>query len=400
MAYREAYGYTQAVDAVLDRLDGLLDAGRAELVVELTEYAVDCAERAVEFLDDPDGVLGTIAERLTDLHLAACEAIRPDPQQLARRLHAREARAGDLGAFDGAVSRYADLLGEAGLAVYRELAERDWSALAASTGSYDAARLRVRSTLEALAELTGDVEAEVEVMSRDLSSAYDFVRIAERYLRDERYDDALRWALRGLETHGTADSRLVDIAAEQYQRDGRGSAAVDLFFDALDSAPTLDNYQRLAGHARRAGSWPDRRDEALGRLRAEIARREPPRYRWQPAADASLLVEVLLWEGDPDAAWAEAERGGCSGSVVMRLARACRHRRPAEVIPLYQREIESAVGRKNNHGYAEAVALLGEVEELFSAAGDAAGFTDYLASVRRAHRPKRNLMALLGARGW
>ncbi|WP_433504783.1 hypothetical protein ACQP04_35415 [Pseudonocardia halophobica] len=70
------------------------------------------------------------------------------------------------------------------------------------------------------------------------------------------------------------------------------------------------------------------------------------------------------------------------------------------MIPLYQREIESAVGRKNNHGYAEAVALLGEVEELFSAAGDAAGFTDYVATVRRAHRPKRNFMALLAAHDW
>ncbi|WP_214371042.1 SWIM zinc finger domain-containing protein [Pseudonocardia sp. H11422] len=398
--YDEAYGYTQAVDAVLDRVEVLLDAGRADLVVDLTEYAVDCAERAVEYVDDSDGLLGGIAERLADLHLTACEAVQPDPRQLARRLYAREANDGDLGAFHGAVSRYADLLGEAGLAVYRELAEQDWSALPAPSGSYDAARSRIRFTLEALAELTGDVEAEVEVISRDLSSSYQFVRIAERYLRDERHDDALHWALRGLETHGTADPRLVDLAADEHHRAGRGAAAVDLLRGVFDGAPTLGNYQRLAAHARRAGSWPDPRAEALDRLRAEIARREPPRYRWQPAADASLLVEVLLWEGDVDAAWAEAQRGGCSGPVVMRLARACRDRRPAEVIPLYQREIESAVGRKNNHGYAEAVALLGEIEELFSADEDAVGFAEYVASVRRAHRAKRNLMALFAARGW
>ncbi|WP_433504816.1 hypothetical protein ACQP04_35600 [Pseudonocardia halophobica] len=142
--------------------------------------------------------------------------------------------------------------------------------------------------------------------------------------------------------------------------------------------------------------WADRRDEAFARLRAEVDRREPPRYRWQPAADASLLVEVLLWEGDPDAAWAEAQRGGCSGPTVMRLARACRELRPGEVIPLYQREIEAAIGHKNNSAYAEAVELLGEVEPLF----EADVFADHLAALRRTHRAKRNLMALLAARGW
>ncbi|NMH97821.1 SWIM zinc finger family protein [Pseudonocardia acidicola] len=394
--YDEAYGYLQTVDAVVDRVEALLDAGRADLVLELTEYAGDCAERAVEYVDDSDGLLGGITDRLADLHLAACETIRPDPRELARRLHARESAGGDLGMFDDAVSRYADLLGEPGLALYRDLAERDWAALPERTAAHDPARLRVRSTLEALAALTGDVDAEVEAMARDLSSAHQFLRIAERLLREDRHGDALQWAERGLESHGLADARLVELAAAEYHRVGRGAAAVDLLRRVLDRAPTLGNYQRLAEHARRAGMWADERDGALARLRAEVDRREPPRYRWQPAADASLLVEVLLWEGDPDAAWAEAQQGGCSGPTVMRLARACRELRPQEVIPLYEREIEAAIGRKNNSAYAEAVELLIEVEPLF----EADGFADHLAELRHTHRAKRNLMALLAARGW
>ncbi|MEU7811610.1 SWIM zinc finger family protein [Pseudonocardia sp. NPDC049154] len=394
--YDEAYGYLQTVDAVVDRVEVLLDAGRPDLVLELTEYAGDCAERAVEYVDDSDGLLGGICDRLADLHLAACEAIRPDSRELARRLHARESAGGDLALFDDAVSRYADLLGEAGLAFYRDLVERDWAELPERGAAYDPARLRVLSTLEALAALTGDVDAEVEAMARDLSSTYRFLRIAERLLREDRHDDALRWAERGLELHGLTDARLVDLAAEEYQRAGRGAAAADLLRRVLDRAPTLGNYQRLAEHARRAGTWAGRRDEAFARLRAEVDRREPPRYRWQPPADASLLVEVLLWESDPDAAWAEAQRGGCSGPTVMLLARACQELRPLEVIPLYQREIEAAIGRKNNSAYAEAIELLGEVEPLF----EADGFADHLAELRRTHRAKRNLMALLAARGW
>lgn len=394
--YDEAYGYLQTVDAAVDRVEALLAVGRADVVLELTEYAGECAERAVEHVDDSDGLLGGVCDHLADLHLAACEAIRPDPRELAQRLHARESAGGDLAMFDDAVTRYADLLGEPGLALYHELAEQEWAALPEDADLYDPARVRLRSTLEALAALTGDVDAEVEAMARDLTSAYQFLRIAERLLREDRHDDALQWAERGLGIHGLTDARLVDLAAAEYHRAGRGAAAIDLLRRVLDRAPTLSNYQRLAECARRAGMWADRRDEAFARLRAEVDRREPPRYRWQPAADASLLVEVLLWEGDPDAAWAEAQRGGCSGPTVKRLARACRELRPREVIPLYHREIEAEIGRKNNSAYAEAVELLGEVEPLF----EADGFADHVADLRRAHRAKRNLLALLTARGW
>ncbi len=398
--YQEVYAYTQGVDVVIERLDELLAAGHPELVLDLTEHAIGCAERAVEFVDDSDGLLRGVAERLAELHLAACEAARPDPAQLAARLYDRELGEGDLEAFYGAVSRYAEVLGEPGLAVYRELAERDWAALPAPrAGTFDGRRHRLASILEALAELTGDVDAEVDVMARDLSSAYQFVRIAERYRREDRHDDALRWAERGLGEFGTSDARLVELAADEYHHAGRGPEAVQLFWEILDAAPTFGNYRRLAEHARRDGSWPAWRVWALDRVRDEISRREAPRYRWQPPADASLLVEIFLWEDDPDQAWAESQRGGCSGPVVMRLARACRNRRPAEVIPLYQKEIESLIEARNNPAYAQAAELLDQVEVLYADAGQA-GFPDYVAAIRRRHKPKRNMMKLLDSRGW
>lgn len=402
--YREAHGYASRIDVILERLDGFLADGYPDLVIDLTEHALTCAERAVEFVDDSDGLLGGVADRLGELHLAACEAARPDPAQLASRLYERELAGGNLEAFHGAMSRYADMLGEPGLAVYRRLAERDWSSLPAlgpdEPGTYDGRRFQLTRIMESLAELAGDADAETEILSRDLSSAYQFVRIAKRYLRDGRHGDALRWAERGIQEFGSADPRLVEIAAEEYRHAGRGPAAVQLLWDALDASPTLGNYQRLAEHAGRDGSWSRWREWALDRVRDQIARREPPKYRWQPPADATLLVEILLWEDDPDRAWAEAQRGGCSGSVSMRLARACQDARPLEVIPLYQQRIESLIDAKNNHVYAEAVELLGQVEVLFSNAGLATCFSGYVSSVRRRHKPKRNLMKLFDSRGW
>jgi tetratricopeptide (TPR) repeat protein len=402
--YREAHGYASSIDIVLERLDGLLSAGYPDLVIDLTEHALTCAERAVELVDDSDGLLSGVADRLGELHLAACEAARPDPVQLASRLYERELAGGNLEAFYGAMLRYADVLGEPGLAVYLDLAERDWSALPTLTpeepGTYDGRRFQLTHIMLSLAELTRDADAETEILSRDLSSAYQFVRIAERYLRDGRHDDALRWAERGIREFGSSDARLVEVAAEEYHHAGRGPAAVQLLWDTLDTSPTLGNYQRLAEHAGRDCSWSRWRGWALDRMRDQIARREPPKYRWQPPADATLLVEIFLWEDDPDRAWAEAQRGGCSGSVSMRLARACQDARPLEVIPLYQQRIESLIDAKNNHVYAEAVELLGQVEVLFSNAGQATRFSDYVAGVRRRHKPKRNLMKLFDSRGW
>ncbi|WP_433504817.1 hypothetical protein ACQP04_35605 [Pseudonocardia halophobica] len=83
-------------------------------------------------------------------------------------------------------------------------------------------------------------------MARDLTSAYQFLRIAERLLREDRHDDAVQWAERGLEIHGLTDARLVDLAAAEYHRAGRGAAAVDLLRRVLDRAPNMPTYQRLA----------------------------------------------------------------------------------------------------------------------------------------------------------
>lgn len=47
-------------------------------------------EQAIESVDDSDGEMGGLLERLRELHLAACRVARPDPAELAarRRLHA------------------------------------------------------------------------------------------------------------------------------------------------------------------------------------------------------------------------------------------------------------------------------------------------------------------------
>ncbi|MGI8433437.1 MAG: hypothetical protein ACR2LE_01640 [Nocardioidaceae bacterium] len=240
----------------------------------------------------------------------------------------------------------------------------------------------------ALAELTGDVDAVVEVLARDQSSAYQFVRIAEVLREAKRYDDALAWAVKGLALHGGSDSRLVGVAAEEYHRSGRGEDAVRVPWDAYGEAPGLRTYRQLAEHAQRAGLWPAWHDKALELLRSRTARgrRKPARGRvtcWPaPGPDSSTLVEVLLFDGDVETAWAQASAAGCRRDLWLELARRRGAEHPLDAIPIWQAEVERLIDAKNNQACAEAVELIVRVGGLMRVAAREADFTPYVAKLR------------------
>ena len=90
--YRPAFTYANDIEQVIDRIQVLLDDGHAEAVVELAEHAIEAVEQALGWIDDSDGYLGGVLERLGDLHHAACAQAQPDPEELAERLFRRELR--------------------------------------------------------------------------------------------------------------------------------------------------------------------------------------------------------------------------------------------------------------------------------------------------------------------
>jgi len=311
----------------------------------------------------------------------------------------------------GAASTYAKVLGKKGIAEYRRLAQEEWDALpplgpGQEERSYSSRRFRITRIMETLAELTGDVDAVADVLARDQSSPYQFVRIAELYRDAKRYDDALAWAEKGLAIHGGADSRLVEAAAEEYHRAGRGADAVRVAWDAYDAAPALRTYRQLAEQATRARLWPDWHDKAITLLRERIAKgqRKPARGRvsqWAAhGVDISTLVEVLLHDGDVEQAWTEASASGCRRDLWLRLAELREGEHPSDAIPIWQAEVERRIDAKNNHAYGEAVDLIARVGRLMRAAGCEADFPPYLAKLRTTHKPKRNLMKLFDERSW
>jgi len=58
----------------------------------------------------------------------------------------------------------------------------------------------------------------------------------------------------------------------------------------------------------------------------------------------------MLWDGDTDAAWAAAPRGGCDAPIWLRLATARAVTHPAEAIPILTRVIDTARAKIRHQG--------------------------------------------------
>jgi len=330
---------------------------------------------------------------------------------LAERLFRWELE-GDWDVFRGAASTYADVLGEAGLATYRRLAEAEWARIPArGPGDQDATgeeddRFNVTYMMESLAQAFGDLDMEIAVLSRDLSSAYDFLRLAERCRDAGRADYALDWAERGVHAFpDRTDVRLREFLAEEYLRRSRIDEAMALIWADYLEAPSLERYERLKRYADRTGTWTSWRPQALESLRqsieqaveAERASARPSLHRWHQPADGSRLVDILLWEGNLDEAWIEAQRLGCRRGVWLELARRSEVSRPEDALAVYRQEIAALSGVTDKRVYAEVVDLLVRVHTLMSRLGKEAAFPAYAAEVRAANARRPAFLALFDA---
>ena len=119
------------------------------------------------------------------------------------------------------------------------------------------------------------------------------------------------------------------------------------------------------------------------------------RWAWGPQRDHSELVRIFLWEKDVDAAWREANEGGCSNTLWLELAAKRENDHPEDALGVYQEQIEPTLGQKNNDAYKEAVGYLHKIRGLMTRLGREVEFAEYLGKVRAAHKPKRNFMKLL-----
>jgi uncharacterized Zn finger protein len=402
--YREVWGYVRGIEEAIDVLEAQLEQGDGSEVIDLAEQALKLAEGALDHIDDSGGQMGDAIARLEELHLDACIQAQPDPTALAERLFAWELD-GPWDVLDQAVIRYAEVLGDTGLARYRELAEEAWAEVPKLAPGEDSreryrSRFRITRIMQALAQHSGNLDDLIAVEERDLSIGYRFLQIAELCQEHGEDDMALEWAERGMAAFAEdPDPRLRAFLIEEYRRRGRSAEALEHSVQAFDARPTLESYRELASDAKALGEWEERRRLALSLLSRPEP--DPPGAVRHPSLrgrGCSELVRVLIWEGDTEAAWQAAKEGGCTSDLWLKLADLRRAEHPEDAIDVYRRHVEDVIAGKNKRAYAEAVRLIDEtMRALYVESGQLDHFDAYVEEVRIAHKPKRNLMKLMAA---
>lgn len=403
LEYREMPSYARRVNEAIDLVEQLLHEGHPAAVIRLCESALTTLCRSLETLEDSDGRVGGLLQRLQNMHHQACIDARPDPAELAKRLFHWELQS-EWDVFSNAISRYAKVLGPEGVQAYPRLAEQEWAKVPARTvrsedSSWDK-YFRITSIMENLASAIGDLDALIGIMSRDLASPYQYLRISEACRKAGESDKALDWAERGLKAFPSkTDGRLCEFVAEEYQQRGRHQEALELIWSEFVGQPFLQSYKLLESYASQAGAWNEWRQRAFLEIRKRIQPTDRSGARigrgWRTRSDHSELVEVFLYEGDVEAAWREAHAGGCAQHLWLRLAETREAEHPEEAAPIYLRQADALVQAGGKAAYDSALDLLVKLAALMKRLNKSQEFVQTIDSLRVKHRLKRNFIKLL-----
>ncbi len=408
--YYSGFGDSEDIENVVKSIEDLLNDGHFEMVIDLCEYGLKKASKALNYVQETDGGLETAIDNLQEIHLAACLKAKPDVEKLASRLFEWEI-SDSYDVFYDAANRYADVLGKKGLSFYRQLLEKEWDKVSAlkagDSRSYEGNRSRITNMMESLASAEGDIEKLVKIKSRDLSSQSKYYEIAKIYSENKKYDKALEWAERGLSDFpkDKLDYRLGEFLANEYHRRGRHDEAMQIVWKHFENNSDFSNYGNLKEHADKvkpASTWQTWREKALNLIRQQIAERKNTKsFGWSyHRADNSLLVTIFLHEKLLEEAWQEAVKGDCSEDLWLKLAKIREKEHPTDTLKIYKDRIEPKIKETNNQAYDQALIWIKEVKRLMSKLGRESEFKSYLVALRINYKIKRNFIKLLDTTKW
>jgi len=371
--YREANEWALDAGVVVEAIEAEAEDNPSRELLKLIELSVGRVVKVILKSDDSSGMMGDVAHRLLAIHEQVALAGVAEPKTLARWMIKFGFDDQDFFTIDPVL--YAPALGDKGMAAYRNaVAERSAQARMP---------FAVKNAIERLAVLDGDVDAVVALLGQDLSSPHQYTRVAEAMLELGRDGDALRWAERGIEaTSGWQVKQLYDIAAGVHDAKGDSAAVLGVRLDHHQNMPSTSTYAFLRDAANAVGSW----DAHVADAREVLGRR-----------DRGSLVDVLLAEGEVEAAWGLAVEDGdeLGNERLVRLAEAYEVVDPAASVEVYVRVVESILETTDRRAYRAAVKQLKNARRAAEAAGLAAEHHTYLVDLREEHRRRPTLVAML-----
>ena len=368
--YRESSGWAMAAGPIIAELESAVKADPSRALVELLQRAVGHVVKVILRADDSDGMIGNLARDLLVLHARACDAGGADPVKLAAWMI--RFRFDDQDFFEVDPVRYANALGEKGLAAYR----------AAVAARADDDSFAARYARERLAILDRDLEEIVALMGGDLTKPHQFINVAEAMQELALDDEVLAWATRGIaETSGWQTGKLFDLACEIHTRRDEPLEVLALRRTQHERMPSAATYRGLRTAADALNAWPVEQDAARATLRR---------------ANAREIVVALLDEGELELAWDAAVAAPELGADLwLRLAEACEPHRPADALAVYQRVADKVLEQADRRAYRRAAKILQRARSAAEVADQLDAFNTFLARLREQHRRRPTLIEIL-----
>jgi uncharacterized Zn finger protein len=214
--------------------------------------------------------------------------------------------------------------------------------------------------------------------------------VAEAMLELDLPDDALRWALDGIErTSGWQVAKLYDLAADLLAARDDVAGVVRLRREQHERMPSATTYGLLRSAAETTGDWEAMRAEARAVLGAR---------------DSGGLVDVLLADGEPEAAWTLATTEPLGWEVGehrwKRLAEARAVTHPADAMVVWFRLVDEVLTTADKRSYQAAVRYLKAAKKAATAADALVEFEVRVAGLRETHRRRPSLIAMLDKAGF
>jgi uncharacterized Zn finger protein len=387
--YRRSFDVAAVASEVLDELENHLNSGAAETVRPALLRALTRLRKITEQADDSSGSIGDECQRAANLYARACRLGQPDPVKLATWLV--KFRADSPGWPHLELADFVDSFDERALATYR----RAVAALNRKLEDRDQfGRFEIDAMLLELADHDGDVDRAVHLLSQREHPQYG--AIVDRLRAAGRTEDAVAWidravADRRISSHGGGNEYWLspDDVAATYQGLGRIEDAVAVLRADFLRQPSVPTYRVLL-------------DFAAGINRAEAERIWAIDQAQLLASDryahGAVLVQLLLSEGDVEAAWQAADRYG-PGWAWRELADRGAMARPVDAADLYRPQLENDLRYPDTKLYPGIAATLATMAELYDRGGRSADFASFIAQIRQDYGRRPSLMKALDAKG-
>lgn len=383
--YRRSFEVASDAEAVLDELEGHLDAGAADAARPALLRAVTRLRKITEQADDSSGSIGGACQRAADLYARSCREGQPDRVKLAKWL--LKFRDESPGWPETTLADFVEAFDDRALATYR----RGVAALDSKYQDLDEwKRFEVNRMLLELADHDGDVDRTVELLSRGEHPEY--AGIVARLQEAGRADEAVAWIDRAVAA-GKVTGHMgghsywlspTDVAAT-YRDLGRVDDAIDVLRAEFARQAGVATYRLLIEFAEREGRADREREWALACGRELASER---------FGSGAALIEIALSEGDLDAAWAAAKEYG-AGYSWEKLAKASSASRPIDAAELYRPLVEKDLTHPNTKLYPKITDMLATMRDLYRRGGAEETFASYVAQLRDTYQRRTSLMAAL-----